>query len=260
MDHGLARILASALRGHRGDRPFDELEQGLLHAFARDVARDRRVFALAGDLVDFVEIDDPALGLLDVAVGRLHELGDDVFDVFAHVARFGKRRRVSDRERHVKRLGEGLREQGLARTRRTDKQNVGLLQFDVGELLVARAKTLVVVVDRHGKRALGELLTDHVLIEVLVEFPRRRQRLGRGGRFLGFFLLSGRILGEFLRQETHALVTNRLAVQTPEKGLALGSGSTAERTGFFHVSPFSRPPFRAGGKRSPSSTFRTLRQ
>ena len=41
----LVRMLAAALRRHRGDRAFDQLQQRLLHAFARHVARDRRVVA-----------------------------------------------------------------------------------------------------------------------------------------------------------------------------------------------------------------------
>src|SRR6202040_2701134 len=43
----LLRMLASALRRHRRDGAFHDLEQGLLHALARDVARDRGVVGLA---------------------------------------------------------------------------------------------------------------------------------------------------------------------------------------------------------------------
>src|SRR5690606_37510267 len=54
----LLRVLASALRRHRGDRALDQLQQRLLHALARDIARDRRVVGLARDLVDLVDVDD----------------------------------------------------------------------------------------------------------------------------------------------------------------------------------------------------------
>src|SRR5262245_45571661 len=40
-------MLASALRRHRGDGPFHDLEQRLLHALARHVARDRRIVGFA---------------------------------------------------------------------------------------------------------------------------------------------------------------------------------------------------------------------
>src|SRR5262249_16427785 len=67
----LLRMLASALGRHRGDGAFHDLEQGLLHALARDVAGDRGVVGLAADLVDLVDIDDAPLGALDVVVGGL---------------------------------------------------------------------------------------------------------------------------------------------------------------------------------------------
>ena len=66
-------MLAPALRRNVDHRSFENLQQGLLHAFARHVARDRGVVALAGDLVDLVDEDDAALGLLDVVVGDLQQ-------------------------------------------------------------------------------------------------------------------------------------------------------------------------------------------
>ena len=83
----LVRVLAAALRRHVGHRAFQDLQQRLLHPFARDVAGDRRVLVLAADLVDFVDIDDALLALLDIAAGRLQQLEDDVLDVLADVAR-----------------------------------------------------------------------------------------------------------------------------------------------------------------------------
>src|SRR3546814_895675 len=54
----LLRVLAAALRRHAGDRSLHDLQQGLLHPLARDVAGDRRVVGLAADLVDLVDIED----------------------------------------------------------------------------------------------------------------------------------------------------------------------------------------------------------
>src|SRR3989304_3515092 len=73
LDVLLLRVLAAALRRHAGDRPLEDLEQRLLHALARDVARDARVLALPRDLVDLVEVDDAALALGDVEVAGLEE-------------------------------------------------------------------------------------------------------------------------------------------------------------------------------------------
>ena len=86
-DELLVRVLAATLRRHRGLRALEDLQQRLLHALARDVTCDRRVLALAGDLVDLVDVDDAGLGALGVEVGGLDELEEDVLDVLAHVAR-----------------------------------------------------------------------------------------------------------------------------------------------------------------------------
>ena len=119
-------MLAAALRGDGGDGAFHDLEQGLLHALARHVAGDRRVVRLAGNLVDFVDVDDAALRLLDIVVGRLQELEDDVLDVLADIAGFGEGRRVGHRERHIEDAGQRLGEQRLAGAGRADSRMLDL--------------------------------------------------------------------------------------------------------------------------------------
>ena len=177
----LVRVLAPALRRHVGDRAFEDLQQRLLHALARDVAGDRRVLVLAADLVDLVDVDDPLLALLDVAAGGLQQLEDDVLDVLADVAGLGQRRRVDDREGDGEELGERLRQQRLAGAGRADQQDVRLGQLD----LVAAARLLldldplVVVVDRDRELLLGLFLADDVLVEELLDFLRDRQRRAR---------------------------------------------------------------------------------
>src|SRR4029079_14601117 len=78
----LVRVLAPALRRNVGDRAFEDLQERLLGPLTRHVARDRGVLVLAADLVDFVDVDDALLALLDVAARRLPQFDDDVFDVF----------------------------------------------------------------------------------------------------------------------------------------------------------------------------------
>src|SRR5262245_69556 len=55
-------MLAAALGRHVADGPFKHLEKRLLHAFAGDVAGDADILAGLGNLVDFIDIDDAALG------------------------------------------------------------------------------------------------------------------------------------------------------------------------------------------------------
>src|SRR5581483_776608 len=149
----LVRVLAPALRRHRGDRPFEDLQERLLDPLAGDIARDGRVVRLARDLVDLVDIEDPGLRLLDVEVGGLDQLEEDVLDVLADVAGLGQRGRVRDREGDVQDPRQRLREVGLAAPRGPEEQDVRLLQFDV-VLDLPHLDALVVVVDRDGERSL----------------------------------------------------------------------------------------------------------
>ena len=102
----LLRMLAAALRGHARHGALDDLEERLLHAFARDVAGDGGVLGLAADLVDLVDIDDAALGPLDIVVGGLQKLKNDVLDVLADIAGFGQGRRVGHGEGHIEHAGQ----------------------------------------------------------------------------------------------------------------------------------------------------------
>src|SRR5262249_54938242 len=72
---------------------LEDLEQGLLHALARDVARRRGHAALARDLVDLVDADDAARRALDVAAGVAVQGLDDRLHVLADVAGLGERGR-----------------------------------------------------------------------------------------------------------------------------------------------------------------------
>ena len=85
----LLRVLASALRRDIADGAFKDLEQRLLDAFARDIAGDGNIFGLAPDLVDFIDVDDAALGAGDIEVRGLEQAQDDVLDILADVAGFG---------------------------------------------------------------------------------------------------------------------------------------------------------------------------
>jgi hypothetical protein len=133
-----------------------------------DIAGDRRILGLAGDLVDLVDVDDAALGALHVVVGGLQQAEDDVLDVLPDVARLGERGGVGVGEWDVEHLGERLREQRLARARRPDQEDIGLLQLDVARL-AARLDPLVVVVHGHGQDLLGAVLADHVLVEDVLD-------------------------------------------------------------------------------------------
>src|SRR5690606_14166662 len=122
-------MLAPALWWDVGDRAFDDLEQRLLHAFARNITGYRRIVALAADLVDLVDVDNAALSALHVVISILQQLNDDVLDVLTDVASFCQRRRISDREGHLEDFRKRLSEQGLAAARGTLQSIIVRVQF-----------------------------------------------------------------------------------------------------------------------------------
>ena len=78
------------------------------------------IVGFAGNLVDLVDIDDAALRALDVVVGGLQQLEDDVLDVLADIAGFGQRRRIRQGERHIEDARQRLRQKSLAGASRAD--------------------------------------------------------------------------------------------------------------------------------------------
>src|SRR5690242_20250621 len=241
----LVGMLAPALRGHRGNGALDELQQRLLHAFAGNVPRDRGVVGLARDLVDLVDVDDAALGLVDVVVAVLQELLDDVLDVLADVARLGERGRIGDHEGHVQETRQRLCEERLARSGRTDEQDVRLGELDLvvlGEVL----EPLVVVVDGHREDLLRELLADHVLVQDPADLARRRQiRLGGLAAFVRRAFLADDVVAKL-----DALVADehrRSGDQLPHLVLALAAEGAVEK--LFAAALFGHPVSPPSGHR-----------
>src|SRR5690606_9128046 len=97
----LMRMLASTLRWYCGDGTFENLQQSLLNAFTGNVSGDRRVLALARNLVDLVKVNNASIGLLDIIVSSLEQLEEDIFSVLTHVPSFCQARSIGDCERNV---------------------------------------------------------------------------------------------------------------------------------------------------------------
>src|SRR5690554_2820051 len=129
LDELLLGAISRSLRGDHHFRALDHLQERLLHAFAAHVAGGGGAVAATADLVDLVDADDPAAGALDIAVGGKPEVFDDVFDVFAHVARLGETGGVGDGEGHVELFGQRLRHQRLTAAGGADEQDVALGQL-----------------------------------------------------------------------------------------------------------------------------------
>jgi len=167
VDQLLLRVLAAAFRGHADYRAFEDLEQGLLDAFARYIPCDGDVGRFAGDLVDLVDVDDATFGTVEVEVGCVQEPCEDRFDVVAYVACFGERGGVGNGEGYFEQVGQRLGQQRLSCTGGTDEQDVALFDdhFVFGTCPVMGVDPLVVVVNRYGEGFLGQILSDHVLVK-----------------------------------------------------------------------------------------------
>ena len=94
-------MLPSALRGHGCHGAFEDLQQRLLHALAGDVAGDRWVLRLAGDLVDLIDVDDPALCLREIEVRGLQQLEQDILHILADIPGLGEAGGVGDSKWHI---------------------------------------------------------------------------------------------------------------------------------------------------------------
>ena len=170
LDELLLRVLAAALGRHVAHRALEDLQQGLLHALAAHIAGDGGVLALAGDLVDLVDIDDTHLCLLHIEVRCLNELEQDVLHILAHITGLGEGGGIGDGEGHTQHLGQRLSQQGLAHAGGAQQQHVGLLQLHIAAL--ATEDALIVVIDRNGQHTLCFVLADDVLIQAFLDLGR----------------------------------------------------------------------------------------
>ncbi len=167
------RVLASALRRHVGGGAFNNFQQGLLYALARYVARNGRAVALAGRLVNFIYIDNAGFRAGAVKIGVLQQLQDDVFNIVAHIPRLSQRGRVHNCEGHIQHTGQTLGKQGLTAAGRTNKQHIGLLQFDPVHF-GAGGKAFVMIMHRHRNNAFRSFLAHHILVQEVLDLLGRR--------------------------------------------------------------------------------------
>ncbi|MPN13193.1 hypothetical protein SDC9_160513 [bioreactor metagenome] len=165
-------MLAPALGRYVGHRALQNFQKSLLHAFPGHVAGNGGVFALAGDLIDLVDVNDAPLGKLHVVVGGLDQAQENILHVVAHVARLSQGSGVGNGKGDLQNAGKGLGKQSLAAACGAHQQNIAFLELHV--VAAAEIDTLIVVIDRHRQRNLGVVLADHILVQDLSNL------LGRG--------------------------------------------------------------------------------
>ena len=182
-------MLAAAGGRNACHRALKNLKQRLLNALARNVAGNRKVLGLAGDLIDLVHVDNANLRALNIAIGSVDELEQDVLNILAHVTGLGECGGIGDGKRHLEDARERLGQQGLAGTSGTEQQDVGLGELHLVHIVVElRAHAAVksghrsaaldhaAIVVVHGNRhsALGVLLTHDIGRKLVIDLVRRR--------------------------------------------------------------------------------------
>ena len=184
-------MLAAAGGRNAGNRALKNLKQCLLNALARDITGDGEVLGLAGDLVDLVHVDNAHLRALDIAIGGVDELEQDVLNVLANVTGLGERGGVGDGKRHLEDACERLGQQRLTGTGGAEQQDIGLGELHLVHIVVkltAHTRCLVkgghrgtaldhatvVVVHGHRHGALGVLLAHNIGRKLVIDLVRRR--------------------------------------------------------------------------------------
>ena len=231
LDEFLVGVLASPLGRYVDDRSFEDFEQRLLYALARHVARDRRVVAFAGDLVDLVDEDDAPFRQRYVVVGYLEQPRKDAFDVFADITGLGEHSCIDDRKRYVQQLRDRAGQQRFTRTGLSDHHDVRLVDVDITVRTLCVHQPFVMVVDRHRHIAFRGVLPDHVLVEECLDFGRFEQFVHLDLRCALF--LYPFALGEHVVPAFDALVADLRPVAAGKQYPHLAARLSAERAVVF---------------------------
>ena len=256
------RMLTASLFGHVGNGAFNNLQQRLLHPFSADITRDGGVFCLAGNLIDFVDIDNAALGLTDIHPAVLQEVEQNVFNVFTHVSGLGNRGGIGNCKGNIEQLCQRFGEKGLAASGRPNQQHITLFNLNIGKGVVLNGPLLqsfVVIMHGHRKCLFHALLTDDILIEKGF-YLRGHRNIQLGQRFILLrFIFQSRpvhfrqkvhhlmVFREFLhhtvRQRFRATVANhRLFLYPAHATLRIGLAPTEETRQFLIMVVASHKP------------------
>ena len=101
MNEFLLGMLPSSLRRHIRYRSLQDLQQSLLDPLAGNIPGNRGVFRFSGDLIDFIHIDDAALGPLHIEIRGLDQAQQNIFHILAHIAGLRQGGSVCDSKGHV---------------------------------------------------------------------------------------------------------------------------------------------------------------
>ena len=173
-NHLLVRMFASSLRRHVHHGTFKQFQQSLLHPLTAHVARNRRIVAFTGNLVNLINEYDAALRFRHIIVSHLQQTCQDTLDILSHIARLGQHGRIDNSERHMKQFCDGTSQQSLSRSRASHHDYVRFLDLHI-RLILRLQQTFVVVVHCHRQVTLGLILSDDILVQKILDVLRLRE-------------------------------------------------------------------------------------
>ena len=179
MDHLLLGMLTTALWWNAGNSAFNNFQEGLLNPFTRYITGDGDILPFFGNLINLIYIDDTPFCPVNVEIRRLKELEQNIFNILSHITGLSQGCRISDGKGDIEALGQGLSQEGLARTSWANHQDIGLLNIHIVlTTSILEIDALVVIVDRHCQGTFCPILADDIVvenIEQLLRFWRIRQ-------------------------------------------------------------------------------------
>jgi len=120
---------------------------------------------------------------MNISIGGLEELEDDVLDILTDVAGLGQRRGIDNREGNLEHLRQRLGEERFARSGGTDQQDVRLLDLNLARPL-EHLDPFVVLIDGDGQLLLRLFLADDIFVEEGFDLGGPGERRAVGCRLL----------------------------------------------------------------------------
>ena len=140
------RMLPASLRRHIRHRALHNLQQSLLHSFPGHIPGDGGIFALPGDLIHLVDIDDPILSPLHVIVRRLDQFQQDILHVLAHIPCLREGGGICNGKGHIDDLRQCLGQISFAAAGGTHHDDIALLEFHIVQI-PGRHYPFIMIVD-----------------------------------------------------------------------------------------------------------------
>ena len=165
-------VFAPALGRDAGNSSLQNFQKCLLNAFAAYVTGNRLIFRLAGNLIDFIDIDNAPLRFENVVIRCLNKPQQDILHVFSHIAGLSQSSGVRNGKRHIQQLSQRLSKIGFPYACRPQKQHVAFGNF---HCVIGKINALIMVVDSYRKCHLGSILTHHIFIQLLLDLLRLRK-------------------------------------------------------------------------------------